>query len=231
MKNASKPIRDERIQRQSNVLAARLLPLMLALGAIVLIVKMLLGGGTTCLLDGAALAVGAGLAVLLLTVKGVWRAEDEALREIRDTCLSHAFMAMFLLLIFGGFVCVMVDSGRLLWYAPTILTWLIPALIMTALIVRRGLFTWGGRKAAANGQKRLAISTTIGALFFGIVMGADRCFVDGRFEPKGLLVVLGMAASWGVMFYLLMSLMLKVGGKQADKAVNAAEGAGEDEIA
>lgn len=231
MKNVSKPIRDERIAKQSNALAARLLPVMLGLEAIVLIVKLCLGGGTTCLLDGAALAVGAGLAAILLTVKGVWLAGDEAMREIRDTCLSQAFMTMFWLLIFGEFVCVMVDSGRILWYAPTILTWLIPALIITVLTVRRGLFTWGGRKAEANGQKRLAISTTIGALFFGIVMGADKCFVDGRFEPKGLLVVLGMAASWGVLFYLLMSLMLKVGGKQADKAVNAAEGAGENEDA
>lgn len=229
MKNAGKPIRDERITKQSNAMAAKLLPMMLGLGAIVLIVKLCLGGGTTCLLDGAALAVGAGLAAILMTVKGVWRARDEALREIRDTCLSYAFMSMFMLLIFGEFVCVMLDSERLLWYAPTILTWLIPALIITVLTIRRGLFTWGGRKAAANGQKRLAISTSIGALCFGMVMGADRCFVDGRFEPKGLLVVLGMAASWGVIFYLLMSLMLKVGGKQADKAVNEAEGVAEDE--
>lgn len=224
-----RPIQDERITKQTNALVARLLPLMLLLQTIVLLAKLLLGGGMTCLPDAAALAVGAGLAAILLTVKGVWRAEDEALQEIRDTCLSIAFTAMFAVLLVGEFIGVMLDEAHTAWYAPTVLVWFIPALILTVQFIRRGLFHWGGRQAEKNGQKRLAISTAIGALFFGVVMGADACFVDGAFEPRGLLTVLGMAASWGVMFYLLMTLMLKVGGKQADKKVAEAERAGTDE--
>lgn len=225
----NKPIRDERITRQTNALVARLLPLMLALQTIVLVVKLVLGGGMTCLLDAIALAVGAGLAAILLTVKGVWRAGDEALQEIRDTCLSGAFAAMFAVLISGEFVCVMIDDAHMAWYVPTVLVWFVPAAILTMQIIRRGLYHWGGRKAEQNGKKRLALSTAIAALFFGIVVGGEKCIVDGAFEPKGMLTVLGMAASWGVLFYLGMSLMLKVGGKQADKAVAEAESCDDDE--
>ena len=229
MKNVDKPIRDERITRETNALTAKLLPLMLILQAIVLLAKLLLGGWRYCLLDAIALAVGGGLAVILLTVKGVWRAGDEALQEIRNTCLSGAFAAMFAVLIFGEFICVMVDGAHLAWYAPTVLVWFVPALILTVTLIRRGLYHWGGKTAAVNGQKRLAVSTAVGAMFFGIVVGGEKCFVDGAFEPKGLLTVLGMAASWGVLFYLVMSLMLKIGGKQADKAVAEAEGSDADE--
>lgn len=224
MKQVNKPIRDERITRKTNSLAAKLLPLMLALQGIVLIGKLLLGGWRYCLLDVLALLVGGGLAAILLTVKGVWRAPDEALREIRDAQLSYAFSAMFAVLIFGEFVCVMVDEAHYAWYVPTVIVWFVPALILTVTVIRRGLYHWGGEKAEMSGKKRLAISTAIGALFFGIVMGAEDCFVNGAFEPKGLLTVFGMAAGWGVMFYLLMTLMLKLGGKQADKEVAEAEG-------
>ena len=224
-----KPIQDERITRQTNALVARLLPLMLALQTIVLIVKLALGGGMTCLLDAVSLTVGAGLAIVLLTVKQVWRAEDEALLEIRDACLNGAFGAMFAVLVVGEFICVMLDGTHIGWYVPTALVWLIPAAILTISIIRRGLYHWGGAKAEKNGKKRLAVSTTIAALFFGIVVGAEDCFVDGAFAPEGLLKVIGMAASWGVLFYLLMSLMLKLGGKQADKIVAEAEGCDDDE--
>lgn len=224
MRKLSKPIRDERITRKTNALVAKLLPMMLALQGIVLIVKLLLGGWRYCLLDVLALLVGGGLAVVLLTVKGVWRAGDEALREIRNSCLNSAFGAMFAVLIVGEFICVMVDEAHVAWYAPTVIVWFVPALILTVTLIRRGLYQWGGEKAEQSGKKRLAVSTAIAALVFGIVMGAEKCFVDGAFEPKGLLTVFGMAASWGVMFYLLMSLMLKLGGKQADKEVAEAEG-------
>lgn len=224
MKNVNRPMQDERITRKTNALVAKLLPMMLALQGIVLIVKLLLGGWRYCLLDVLALLVGGGLAAILLTMKGVWRAGDEALREIRDSCLNSAFGAMFAVLILGEFICVMVDEAHFMWYAPTVIVWFVPALILTVTLIRRGLYHWGGEKAEKSGKKRLAVSTAIAALVFGIVMGAEKCFVDGAFEPKGLLTVFGMAVSWGVLFYLVMVLMLKLGGKQADKEVAEAEG-------
>ena len=89
-------MKDERIEKGSNALAAKLLPLMLVLQAIVLGVKLALGGWRFCLLDVIALAAGLGTAAVLLTAKGVWRADDDALREIRNACLSRAFGTMLI---------------------------------------------------------------------------------------------------------------------------------------
>ena len=215
-------MKDERIEKGSNALAAKLLPLMLVLQAIVLGGKLALGGWRFCLLDVIALAAGLGTAAVLLTAKGVWRADDDALREIRNACLSRAFGTMLMVLVVGEFVCTLADEANLLWYAPSIIVWLVPALIMTVLVIRRGLFQWGTKKAEKNGKARLAGSTAIGALFFGVMMGGEKCIVDGAFDPKGLLWVLGMGASWGILFYLMFTLMLKLGGKQADKAMEQA---------
>ena len=52
---------DERIEKRSNALAAKLLFVMLALQVIVLIVKVCLGGAAYCLLDAVALAVASAL--------------------------------------------------------------------------------------------------------------------------------------------------------------------------
>lgn len=219
------PVRDERIEKANNALAAKLLPVMLILQVIVLAAKLALGGWGYCLLDVLALLVGGGLAAALLTVKGVWRAGDETLEEIRALCLSRAFMAMLTVLVVGEFACMLLDEANIGWYAPSLIVWGIPALVYTVRVVRRGLFQWGGQKAETKGKAQLAKSTAIGALFFGIVMGGGACIKDGAFNPAGLLRVLGMAAGWGVLFYLMFTFVLKLGGKQADRELAEAEAA------
>lgn len=216
-------MRDERIEKRSNTLAAQMLPVMLALQLIVLVVKIALGGLAYCLLDSIALAVGGVFAAVMLTVKGVWRAEDEALRDIRDRVLSRAFLWMFVVLLVGELVCMLLDPDHILWYAPTLLVWFVPAFIYSSRMLHEGGLTWGGAKAEKKGKATLMRSTALGALFFGVVMGWDKCFVDGKFVPAGLLDVLGMAAGWGVLFYGLMVLVFMLGGKQADKLVEQAE--------
>ena len=42
-------------------------------------------------------------------------------------------------------------------------------------------------------------------------------FQDGAFHPEGLLWVLGMAAGWGIPFYLIMMGFMKISEKMADK--------------
>ena len=71
---------DERIEKGSNAMAAKLLWLMVALQVAVLIAKVCMGGAAYCLLDGLALAAGLGTAAVMLTIKGVWHAADEVLR-------------------------------------------------------------------------------------------------------------------------------------------------------
>lgn len=214
---------DERIEKSSNTLAAKLLWLMIALQVIVLIVKAGLGGAAYCLLDVVALAVGLGVAMVLMSVKGVWQAGDEILREIRAACLSKAFMAMLMTLVVGEFVLIMLDQEHIAWYAPSIIVWLIPVLVYTVLAVKNGLFQWGGKKAESTGKAKLARSTALGALFFGIVMGGPACIRDGAFDPMGIVKIIGMGAMWGILFYLMFTVLLKIGEKRADKAFQEAE--------
>ena len=214
---------DERIEKRSNALAAKLLFVMLALQVIVLIVKVCLGGAAYCLLDGLALAVGLGTAAVLMTVKGVWRAGDEILREIRTACLAKAFGYMLQTLVFGEFLLFVINPDDVMWYAPSIIVWSIPALVYTVLAVKNGLFQWGGKKAESTGKAKLAKSTALGALFFGVVMGGPECIKDGAFDPVGIVKIIGMGAMWGILFYLMFSAMLRLGEKRADKEVQEAE--------
>lgn len=227
-KHKEAPMGDERIEKRTNALMAKLLPVMLVLQLAVLIGKIAMGGLVYCLLDGVGLAVGCIIAVVMLTMKGVWRAEDEALQEIRNSVLTKAFIWMFVVLLVGELACMLLDMEHGLWYAPTMVVWFVPAAAFTVMMLREGGLQWGSAKAEKNGKAQLKRATAGGALFFGVVNGWDKCFVDGAFEPAGLLTVLGMAAGWGVLFYLMFTLLLKVGGKQADKLVAQAEEA-EDE--
>ena len=214
---------DERIEKSSNALAAKLLWVMVVLQVIVLLVKVCLGGAAYCLLDVVALAAGLGTAAVLMTIKGVWRAGDEILREIRTACLAKAFGYMLQTLVFGEFLLFIINPDDAMWYAPSIIVWSIPALVYTVLAVKNGLFQWGGKKAESTGKAKLAKSTALGALFFGIVMGGPECIKDGAFDPMGIVKIIGMGAMWGILFYLMFSAMLKLGEKQADKAVQETE--------
>lgn len=214
---------DERIEKGNNAMAAKLLWLMVALQVAVLIAKVCMGGAAYCLLDGLALAAGLGTAAVMLTIKGVWHAADEVLREIRTDCFAKAFGYMLQTLVFGEFLLIIIDPDGLKWYAMSLLVWPLPALIYTVLAVKNGLFQWGGKKAETTGKAKLARSTALGALFFGVVMGGPECIKDGAFNPAGLWQVIGMAATWGILFYLMFTALLKVGEKRADKAVQEAE--------
>lgn len=224
-----KKIVDERITRESNRLTATAFWLMLILQAAVLAAKLTMGAALrVCILDIAVLAVGFIGMIVLRTVKGLWGAKDDALREIEQTGLSRVFGVMFFMMLFGELLLVFLDGENLRWYVPFFLVWLVPALYVTIQSIRKGLMLWGSKKAESTGKARLAKSTALGALFFGIINGAPACFENGAFVPAGLLKVLGMGASWGLLFYLMMLGMLKLGEKKADKAVTAAEEANEE---
>lgn len=225
-----KKLVDERINRVTNALAAQAFWQVLALQAVVLAVKAAMGAGIgVCILDIAVLAVGLIGMVLLRSMKSLWGAKDDALREIDQACLAKVFMVMFWLLIVGELVLVLADEQNIRWYAPYPLVWFVPAMIIMVRGIRSGCFVWGGRKAEESGKQRLLKGTIVGAAFFGIIMGGPACFKDGAFQIAGLWQVLAMGALWGVMYYWLFRLLMLRGEKAADKAVAAAEGEGADE--
>lgn len=225
-----KKIADERITRESNALISVAFWMMLFLQAGVLAAKLAMGAAVrVCILDIAVLATGFIGLIVLRTVKGLWGAKDDALREIEQAGLSKIFGTMLWMMLLGELLLVFLDGENLRWYVPFFLVWCVPALYVTIQSIRKGLMLWGSKKAESTGKSRLAKSTALGALFFGIVMGGPDCFVDGAFQVSGLWKVLGMGAMWGILFYLMMLGMLKLGERKADQAVIAAEDIADEE--
>lgn len=223
-------IADERIARGQARFAAHGFWILLALQAVVLAAKAALGAPLiACVPDAAVLLIGIGGMVLLRSLKGLWSRGDEVLRQMDEELLSKLFMVLFWLVVMGEFVLFFADGANWRWYVPYLAVWGIPALYVVVRSLRSGLVVWGSKKAERNGKLQLMKRTAIGALFFGLVMGGPDCFREGAFQLSGLWKVLGMAACWGVVFYLGMVLFLKVGEKSADRLVaNADHTAGED---
>mgnify|MGYP000679565555 CR=1 FL=1 len=217
-------IQDERLARQQNALAAVGYWMVMALQALMLVIKLLLGASLRfCILDHAVLAVGAVGMVLVRTRNGLWGQKDEALREMEQAGLAKVFLVQFFLILIGEFLLFFLDEANLIWYLPYLPVWIIPALYVMIRGYRSGLYTYGTRKAEVHSKRQLLWRTAVGALFFGIVMGGPECIKDGAFNPAGLWQVIGMAATWGILFYLMFTALLKVGEKRADKAVQEAE--------
>lgn len=223
-------IQDERLARQQNALGAVGYWMVMALQAVALAVKLLLGAGLrVCVLDLAVVAVGIAGMVLVRTRNGLWGQKDEALREIDQAGLAKVFMVQFFLILIGEFLLFFLDEANLIWYLPYLPVWIIPALYVMIRGYRSGLYTYGTKKAETHSKRQLLWRTALGALFFGIVMGGPDCFRDGAFQLTGLWKVLGMGLCWGVLFYGMMLLFLKLGDKKADQLVAAEDARPEEE--
>jgi hypothetical protein len=223
-------IQDERLARQQNALGAVGYWMVMALQAVALAVKLLLGAGLrVCVLDLAVLAVGAVGLVLVRTRNGLWGQKDEALREIDQAGLAKVFMVQLFLILIGEFLLFFLDDANLVWYLFFLPVWIIPALYVMIRGYRSGLYTYGTKKAETHSKRQLLWRTALGALFFGIVMGGPDCFRDGAFQLTGLWKVLGMGLCWGVLFYGMMLLFLKLGDKKADQLVAAEDARPEGE--
>ena len=63
----------------------------------------------------------------------------------------------------------------------------------------------------------------LGALVYGLIMGFPQLYHDGAFHAEGILWVLGMAALWGIPFYLIFVGIMKVSENKADKNLKEKE--------
>ncbi|MBE5803886.1 MAG: hypothetical protein E7316_05180 [Clostridiales bacterium] len=224
MKHTMKKMVDERISKESNALLAKLYWVALVLQIAVLIVKLYLQAEMLrWALDVLIILAGLGVMITLRTVRSLWGKKDEVLKEMDNSVLSTSFGAMMWIALLGTFLLTFGDRENSTWYAPSLAPVLIASGVYTVLAIRRGMVLWGGEKNRRDGKKRLGKATVLGALFFGIVMGAEDCFVDGAFRFHGLVKILIMGAGWGGFFYGLMSLVISRGEKAANKAVAATE--------
>ena len=241
-------VKDERIEKESNKLTTPMFYLLSVELLACLIVKLVLGEPwynfvleLTCLVPawGYVLVKRAQNGILVIKEK------DEALLTIRNAILSKAFMISFCVILVGElfYMFAVTDFLNLdrivhsdaealiretIWLFVYLIVWFIPAIVITVFTLKKGWMIWGSKKREVTGKKEFGKRVVIGSLFFGLIMGLPQLIANGIFYVKGWLMILGMAAMWGIMFYFAMLGMIKFSEKNADKAVEEQEGCDEE---
>ena len=218
--NKKKPA-DERIQKRTNEITAKVFPVIFSLTLASFLIKI----GcrlpfTVYLLEIITMAVGALVWIIEELRFGTFlvKNKDDVLKELSDKAKMQSFMAMFWIVIIGEllYICL-IDKAYYMWALSYFVIWLPCALYITVLSIKEGLLIFGSKKVENNTKKNLALRTFIGSLFFGAFVGFNSVFHDGAFDPKGLITVLLLAAGWGIPFYLIFIGFMKIAEKRADK--------------
>lgn len=212
---------DERIQKRSNELVAKVFPIIGILTLVSLIVKIVCGlPFTVYLLEICTLVIGAVVWLVEELRYGTLlvKEKDDMLKELSNKARTDAFMAMFWTVIIGELLYgLVIDKTYFLWAFSYIAIWFPVAIYISIHLFTEGLLIFGSRKKEESTKKSLAIRTFIGSLFFGAFVGFEFYFHDGAFDPKGLIAVLLLAAGWGIPFYLMFLGFMKFSEKKADK--------------
>jgi len=225
-KKKEKPVVDERIEKESNRLSAKMFYVLTVFTAILLAVKIAKGLPVVVyLLEIVTLLAGIIYYVVAEVKSGIFLAKerDEVLTVMHEKNLAKAMDIEFKVLVFGELIFMFVLKEYFLWLAAYLLVWMIPALIITVASIKNGWIIWGTKKREKEGKKDFKKRVAIGSIFYGVIVGGPMCFKDGVFQPEGILSILGLAAFWGILFYLLMSGMMKVAEKKADQKLKAEE--------
>lgn len=222
---------DERIEKRSNELNARMLPLLWIIELGFLITKIVLNlPGRVYALEVCTIAAGLIVWLVLESRYGTLliKEKDNILKELSIKAKAKAFMTMFWIVIIGElFYIFLIDKAYYLWVLSYLVGWVPCAAYITIVSVMEGLIVFGSKKKEVNTKKGLRLRTIIGSIFFGVVVGWDSYYHDGIFEPKGLISIPLLAVAWGIPFYLLFVGMMKYSEKHIDKKVE--EMAEEDE--
>lgn len=220
-KNKKQPV-DERIEKESNCISGKMYYLMNILMIASIVVKLFYKVPMyVYALELLALAV-SGIFFLVSEWKyGILflKEKDEELLSIHYKILSKVMMISFWMIIIGEIPFPLIAIEYMKWTLLYFAIWGIPALIITFFSIKNGWLIWGTKKKEKNGKQELKKRVVIGALFYGLIMGFPELFQDGVFQIKGLLWIFGMAAGWGIPFYLIFAGIMKISEKSADKNV------------
>lgn len=228
-KKKQKPM-DERIEKESNQLFAKLYYLVLVSALIMLVVKLV------CKLPIYlyALEIISLLTMIVYVVvketgSGVlfMKNRDDATQVFHEGILAKAFNLAFSEMINGEilvFIVLLIWAREyFFWVCSYFVIWVPAALIHTVIAIKRGWFVWGTKKKEQEGKENFGKAVIKGSLFFGCFMGIMMMIMNGGFAVKYLVMMPIMAAMWGIPFYIIMVLLAKFGEKQADKIVKEVE--------
>lgn len=225
-KRKEKNIPDERIVKESNHLSAKMYYVVTVLTIISLIVKLVCRlPFYVYTLEILALLASIGYFIVCEMRKGILfvKKTDEALKDIHEEVLTKAMNVSFWILIVGELIYLLIVEKYLIWVFSYIAIWFVPALIITIASIKNGWLIWGTKKREVEGTKSLKKRVAIGALFYGVIVGFPVFYYDGSFHAEGILWMLGLAAVWGVLFYLLFAGFMKVAEKKANKDLKEQE--------
>lgn len=215
-----KQVVDERIQKESNRLNAKMFYLLTALVFGLLIVKLCAKAPLPVyLLEVITLVAGGIYFVAAEVKKGIFlvKDKDEVIKTLHEQNLSKAMYLEFSILVFGELVYLFLMIEYFYWLPAYFLVWLPPALIITIASIKNGWLIWGSKKREKEGKKDFKKRVVIGSIFYGVIVGWPFVFEDGVFKPEGILRILALAAMWGFLFYFIFIGMMKVAEKKADR--------------
>ena len=241
-------IKDERIEKETNKLMTPMFYLVsIELLACFVLKLVLQEPWYNFILEILCLVPAWGYALVKRSQSGilVLKEKDDALLSIRDAIHSKAFMISFWVIIIGEviYMFAMTDyfsrygiiqpdevswPRELTWLLVYLVVWFIPAIIVTVNTLKKGWLIWGSKKREATGKKEFGKRVIVGSLFFGLIMGLPELIENGIFYAKGWLMIFGMAAMWGILFYFAMLGLIKLSEKNADKAVKEKEESNEE---
>lgn len=218
-----KQVVDERIQKESNKLTAKLYYVVVVLTIISMVVKIackfpvyVYGLEIIALVTSLAYffvnEIGKGILFL--------KNKDEELLNLHNSILTKAYMIVFWILIVGELFYFILIREHVEWVLSAlsyVAIWFVPALIQTIASIKNGWFIWGSKKKEVKGKKDFKKRVVYGSLFYGLFVGFPFLYKDGAFHPEGILWVLGLAVGWGIPFYFIMMLLMKVAEKKADE--------------
>lgn len=215
-----KKVTDERILKESNALSAKMFYVITLLTVIVLVVKLVCRLPLYVFgLEIIALVASVVYAVVSEGSKGILflKEKDAELQTIHEGILAKAMMINFFTIIVGELLYLFLAEEYVVWVLSYFAIWLVPALIITVASIKYGWLIWGGKKRETEGKKNFKLRVVLGALVYGLIMGFSHLYHDGAFHAEGILWVLGMAALWGIPFYLIFVGIMKVSENKADK--------------
>lgn len=222
----AKNIPDERIKQESNQLCAKMFFVITLLTAVSLLVKLVCEVPFyVYVLEILALVASVSYVLISEMHKGILfvRKKDEGLKTLHEGVLTNAMYVSFWILIIGELLFFFFAGKYMLCVVSYFAIWLVPSLIITIISIKKGWMIWGTKKREVEGKKELKKRVVIGALAYGVIVGFPFVYKNGAFHAEGILWMMGLAAVWGVLFYILFAGFMKVAENRANKIVKEQE--------
>lgn len=221
-----KQVLDERIEKESNKLISKQFYVMLILTIFVMLVKIIYKlPFYMYLLEIVALLVMVLYVVINESSQGIIfvKDRDESIQTIHEGVLAKAYNLAFNIIVEGEllflFFVLIFAREYFFWILSYFIIWLPSALRITIATMKKGWLIWGSKTKETEGKKKLGVSTAIGAICFGVILTVLKVIVHGGFQISDIGMVFALAAGWGIPFYLIFTILMKVSEKTADKLV------------